>query len=182
MITIDKARQLIARYYDGMATPEEITALERFFASSEQLPEDLLQDAELFGLIRSARGSSIDMSVPDGLYETLETIVDTEMPECRHVLPKFRLWIMSAAAAVAVLLVAGVAMWSGSDMDRDRELVAGALYDDEVTDPQQAAEITRMALAELTGGLRKAKVSVQRTERDIDRVNEQINHIMKKIY
>lgn len=107
---IKNIRQLVDRYYDGMATPDEVGAITDFFRQCDidALPEDLRADAMIFTEIAVTKATE---PVPDGLESRLDSFIDTlpvrEVSRSRGVILRLSL---SAAAAVAVVVCVGLAL------------------------------------------------------------------------
>lgn len=106
-------RELIARYYDGLTSPEENCRLENFFSSTDRgaLPDDLAEEAAFFAMIKQGE-DALAASAPEYLEENLRAIIDGE----EYVRPRlskfirFAARIASAAAVAALLITAGVRM------------------------------------------------------------------------
>jgi len=94
---ISRIRRLLDRFYDGTATPDEISELSALFASGA-LPADLEAERRAFEMMANPDVDGID--VPDGLEESLVEI----MTEPRQSLwARFHPWGIGAAAAAVIL-------------------------------------------------------------------------------
>lgn len=72
----DNIRFLLHRYYEAETNPEEERILEYFFhdTPSEEIPEDMSEDAYLFAAMSELHLSSDEKEVPDGLFEKISQI------------------------------------------------------------------------------------------------------------
>lgn len=72
----DRILRMLDRYYDGVASPEEVGALSDFFRKTDMalLPEDLRADAEMFRRLE-ADLSELEVDVPQGLEDDIRSAV-----------------------------------------------------------------------------------------------------------
>ncbi len=97
---ISRIRCLLGRFYDGTATPDEISELSALFASGS-LPADLDAERRAFEMMANPDVDGID--IPGGLGESLAEIMAEPHPS---LWARLRPWsIGSAAAAVILALV-----------------------------------------------------------------------------
>lgn len=94
---ISRIRCLLDRFYDGTATPDEISELSALFASGE-IPADLEAERRAFEMMANPDIDGID--IPDGLEESLVEIMTEPRPS---LWARFRPWSIGAAAAAAIL-------------------------------------------------------------------------------
>lgn len=148
-MTIDNVRSLLARYYEGDATAEEVAALGEFFSHSEAVPDDLAVDAAIFRALAEAHEAEI--AVPEGLRERI--VAATVGSRSRR--SRF-LWLkpaLAVAASLAVAITAGVGLLQigssapsdASDMlataaDTVHTIVVAEIEPDKVSDVAMVAE------------------------------------------
>ena len=70
-MTIEQIKSLLARFYEGQTTPEEERLLADFFRR-EDVPEDLLQDKQLFLLL----AQTSDQEMPQDIAEEITAFVN----------------------------------------------------------------------------------------------------------
>lgn len=166
-MTIDNVRSLLARYYEGDATAEEVAALGEFFSHSEAVPDDLAVDAAIFRALAEAHEAEI--AVPEGLRERI--VVATVGSRSRR--SRF-LWLkpaLAVAASLAVAITAGVGLLQigssapsdASDMlatavDTVHTIVVAEIEPDKVSDVAMVAEapVAEAPVAEPAPRRRKA--------------------------
>ena len=148
-MTIDNVCSLLARYYEGEATAEEVAALGEFFSHSEAVPDDLAVDAAIFRALAEAHEAEI--AVPEGLRERI--VAATVGSRSRR--SRF-LWLkpaLAVAASLAVAITAGVGLLQigssapsdASDMlataaDTVHTIVVAEIEPDKVSDVAMVAE------------------------------------------
>lgn len=107
----DRILRMLDRYYDGVASPEEVDALSDFFRKTDMalLPEDMRADAEMFRRLE-ADLSELEVDVPQGLEDDIRSaVVGLGSPTAgaaRHRGRIIRLapWAAAGAAAVGLLI------------------------------------------------------------------------------
>lgn len=148
-MTIDNVCSLLARYYEGDATAEEVASLGEFFSHSEAVPDDLAVDAAIFRALAEAHEAEI--AVPEGLRERI--VAATVGSRSRR--SRF-LWLkpaLAVAASLAVAITAGVGLLQigssapsdASDMlataaDTVHTIVVAEIEPDKVSDVAMVAE------------------------------------------
>lgn len=106
-MTEKDARQLLDRFYDGTSTPAENDALRHFFAEANNVPADLLPDAEIFLGNTLAPEDIPPMSdvFDSELLDSIDEAVENEKIQTRPATKRWTAWTMAAAAAcVAAIL------------------------------------------------------------------------------
>lgn len=112
---VNKARQLLKRFYDGETSQEDVRNLNEFFANTdaEKLPEDMRDDAEIFKLM-AIETKALEEDVPDGLEDSIRSIIGKESKKPRVI--KFVPWISVAAAAIVIFILTVLPIWKTSEI------------------------------------------------------------------
>lgn len=98
---IEKIKQLLDLYYQGVTTPEQERELAEFFSMPDvELPAEMLPDRDLFRTLA-------DAVVPPDLGDSLATAVDTRAAVRHKTLSPLRRWVGMAVAVAIVGLMAG---------------------------------------------------------------------------
>ena len=126
-----KIEQLLQCFYEAQTTDEEERQL-RGMLQSGDLPQYLQGDRELFFQLADASRTPIPQ--PEGLEQRLSKLIDeqAERQHARHFFIRRR-WI--AAASVLILIGVGISYFNQSSTTK------------EISDPQEAYEMTCQALA-----------------------------------
>ena len=93
-VTSEYVRVLLDHYMDGENSQEELKLLKAYFASSQDLPEDLKAFAQMFAII--------DEEMPTPSAEALDRFSENQLPAARRRTP---LWPFVAAACIAAFAV-----------------------------------------------------------------------------
>lgn len=163
-LDITDIRRLLHKWYDGTATPAEATALEQWFVDRDDIPADLRADAALFRAIATGRREADD-DVPSDLEQRILRATVGRRPQ-----NIFR-QRLSAAAAVALLLLAGAALlFVPAPKAIESETYAEVEADPyiELTDSAQVAQTTLMALAQIDRSMRHAARGITKAEQIIN--------------
>lgn len=99
---ISRIRRLLDRFYDGTASPEEISELTSLFGLGS-LPADLEAERRAFEMMAAPDVDAID--IPDGLEESLEGIMTEPRPS---MWARLRPWCIGGAAAAVLLALVTV--------------------------------------------------------------------------
>lgn len=104
--SLSHIRSLLARFYEGSATPDQVSELEAFFASASpaSLPDDLLPD---FALFASKEKCTIPADLESKAFAALDR---TRQRRWKRILSR-----VAAAAALTAVLAAGTAVWLSRD-------------------------------------------------------------------
>lgn len=174
----DRIRQLLARYYDGVSTPEETKELKDFFCQAKNVPEDLGADAAIFKAM--AQIEAKECKVPENLKER---IIASTTGRRR---PSFS-WrsAISVAASLAVLIALGVALTMGNrDAESADLFLATNTYETaenyrEVVDSAEVVAITSQLFAMLEHSLDKADNGARYAESAIEVISDPLNKRFK---
>ncbi len=166
-MNVNKAEELLARYYEGLTSEAEEQALKRFFAETE-VPEHLQCDKLLF------LGMEEEVEVPQGLEERLRQAIDelarreqqTITARKRSRILPMR-WIGSAAACLIVAFAMGTYF-----------ATRPAVPQDTCATPEEAYEHTYHALAQLSTTLNRGFEEVETVQNRADAINA-LNERMK---
>lgn len=107
---IDKIRSLVASYYDGLISTDELKSLVEYFKSvdREALPGDIRDDAELIMLSASAEDAII-ASMPEGLENKVRAVSVDKIE--RHKGYAYLRYFAKPVAAAAMVALLFVTMW-----------------------------------------------------------------------
>lgn len=103
MKTTENIRQLLDRYYNGDASPEEIRRIKSYFASAAGIPADLEADRRIF----AAMSGIDDIEVPARLESDIRAAIAAQSRAKR---PAVAAWMAVAGIAAAVALIAVLAV------------------------------------------------------------------------
>ena len=127
-MTIEQIKSLLSRFYEGQTTPEEERQLVAFFRHKD-IPEDLLQDKQLFLLLAQTSEQEIPQDIADEITAFVNNLRETDIQPLTHVSEQhkgviYRLKtppkiLYRVAATVTILLAIG----------------GGVLYHQHATDP-----------------------------------------------
>lgn len=163
-LDITDIRRLLHKWYDGTATPHEADALEQWFVDRDDIPTDLRADAAPFRAIAAGRSNAAP-DVPADLEQRI--LRDTIGRRPRRI----RWQQLSAAAAVALLLIAAAALvFVPTPKAIETETYAEVEADPyiELTDSAQVAQTTLMALAQIDRSMRHAARGISKAEQIIN--------------
>lgn len=133
---VDKIKSLLEKYYAGESSLEEEEQLIIALKSMDQLPEDLLADAELFAMMNalSTDSSESNIDLP---------IEDTKVVQIASKSHDFNLsWTMRVAAGFAILVFGAFAGWFIGSQEREHSEVAGLKKD--VYEMKQIVALTQL--------------------------------------
>lgn len=102
---IEKVKQLLSRYYDGTASPEETDGLMQYFMTAENLPEDLQTDAMIFRAMANHKPAAMPADME-------QRILNATVGKKRRLRPLYWAASISAAAAVALIVTIGAGFLS----------------------------------------------------------------------
>lgn len=149
-MTIDKIRNLLARFYEGLTTPAETEALKDFFRNTHDIPDDLKADAAVFRTIDAREETEI--AVPEDLKAK---IIASTVGSCRRTFS----WraAVGIAASLAVIIALSIALIRPSQTSENQYLAARTTsYTHEVVDSAEVVAVTNRMLAMLDHSLSKA--------------------------
>ncbi len=152
---ISHIRQLLDKWYDGSASPAEVDLLVEFF-SSDDVPAELEQDAEMFRLMNEADAEineellDVDLQMPDLVAEVNEAVnAENESPK-KKFSPRLAWWTagtLAVAASLALVVINRQTPVSESTQisrpAATQELVADAETPAEVPDTHEISEIVK---------------------------------------
>ncbi len=95
------AEQLVKKYFAGETSPEEEFQLKEFFRTSENIPEHLMPEKELFSMYTEASDEELPM---DDFMENLEKVIDKQTLKAVNFRGTTFYWILGIAAGVALLI------------------------------------------------------------------------------
>lgn len=120
MKSTDEHLELVGRYLDGLATPEETRHLEQLMLDDPQLRADFLACARVDAALPGAVGEK-------GGWVEFDSVAQTRL--------SWRRWLPTAAAAALLVLAVGL-LWPGSRPAESRIVARfGGLVDCRWTDP-----------------------------------------------
>lgn len=99
-MTTEKVRQLLARYYDGIATADETDALMRYFMETAHVEPDLAADAAIFRALARRSPSA----PPAGLRERI--LDSTVRAPRRRSFPHLKVFLAAAACLALIFTLA----------------------------------------------------------------------------
>ena len=102
----EEVRHMLASYYDGTATCDEVDALKRYFVEADSVPDDLKADAAVFRALASCESAR----VPGDLGQRIiDSTVGSRRP-ARFVARR----VIAVAASVALIISLGLAFLNDS--------------------------------------------------------------------
>jgi hypothetical protein len=160
-----KINEWLRLFYEGGTSPEQEQELRRYFATTENIPDELQTDKEVFlklSFLSDVEDSSIGM--PQGFDERLEILLDGLAGKGKRPATVFRLWkqAVGIAASIAILLSAGIFF---------RQNKHHALTDTCST-PEIAYVETQRALLLVSERLNKGFSRLEKADQNISKVNE----------
>lgn len=157
-----KIEQLLQCFYEAQTTDEEERQL-RAMLQSGDLPQYLQGDRELFFQLTDA--SRMPIPQPEGLEQRLSKLIDeqAERQHARHFFIRRR-WI--AAASVLILIGVGMSYFNQSSTTK------------EITDPQEAYEMTCQALALFSSTLNEGMAQLDQASDAAIEVQTTINALL----
>ncbi len=166
-MNVNKAEELLARYYEGQTSEAEELALKRFFAENE-VPEHLQCDKMLF------LGMDEEVEVPQGLEERLSKAID-ELARRKQQTVAARKpgriiplrWIGSVAACLIVAFAVGTYFATQPSVPKDT-----------CATPEEAYEYTYHALAQLYTTLNRGFEEIETAQERAGAINA-LNERMK---
>lgn len=102
MNTNESIRHLLDRYYDGVASPEEIRQIKSYFVETVEIPSDLEADSRIFAALTAID----DIEVPERLERDIRSAIAAEGAGNR---PRVMPWKAVAGIAAAITLIAVLA-------------------------------------------------------------------------
>ena len=157
-----KIEQLLQRFYEAQTTDEEEQQL-RAMLRSEDLPLHLQRDREI--VLQLADASRMPIPQPEDLEQRLSKLIDVqaERQHARHFSIRRR-WI--AAASVLILIGVGMSYFNQSSTTK------------EITDPQEAYEMTCQALALFSNTLNEGMAQLDQASDAAIEVQTTINALL----
>ncbi|MDE6231241.1 MAG: hypothetical protein K2M37_06445 [Muribaculaceae bacterium] len=116
---------LISRFYDGVASPEECDRLCEFFRSSSNLPPDLEKHRSLFVMLDPL----MDCELPDELSQRIDNRMESEFRLTRFSSGRKFRWISVACLFIAFIACGaalGLILWNNSVSVPSEGYFAGA--------------------------------------------------------
>ncbi len=167
-MNINKAEELLARYYDGLTSEAEEQALKRFFSEAE-VPPHLQCDKELFLSLAAE-----EPEVPQGLEERLSRSIDEWERRERNGAPVRKptriiplKWLGSAAACLMVFFALGAYFMMKPSAPKEAALT-----------PEETYEYTYYALAKLSGTLNRGYEGLETVQQRTQETNETLNKLI----
>ncbi len=164
-MTIDNIRQMLDRYYDGIATPAETAMLKDFFRTAEDVPADMATDAAVFRAMAAV--DDAEVTVPDNLKARIVAATIAARPRT------FR-WrtLVAVAASIALLLSLALSLLNfRPSVSYDSDV----RYTREVTDPEEAAEEMMRVFAMLDRSFGDAQTGIGRADEALALINDPLN-------
>lgn len=170
---IDKIKELLERYYQGVSTPEEEKILLRYFME-EKIPESLEEERIVFLGLHGKAAPQVPPSLEKDLCALIDTLEREEsrvakMPDAAPSIPQFR-WRSFAAS---IILLIGLASW-GLLTYSEQPRVMTETY----TDPEEAYKETERILSFVSEKLNRGIGGIERTDEELSRTR---NVIRKQI-
>lgn len=163
---ISEIDNLLTKYYNGESTLADEQYLVEYFTTSQDIPDRLHIDRDLFIALNYSEQSEI--AIPDNLEQDILNKID-EISIVKEMSPRrfdFRL-LIGIAASLVVIIGLG---W---------HFMEAPLRSNEVTDPELAYVETAKALNLLSQKLNKANNCLIQTQNTINNINNEINSILK---
>ena len=137
MRDIDKIRQMLNRYYDGVSTPSETAQLKDFFRKTKDIPADIAADAAIFRAMDAADTEKV--AVPANLRERIVAATVGSRPRILN----WRIAVTAAASvAVLITLAVGLVHFKPSDSPDTTDLLAMS----DTTRQKEAADLASIAV------------------------------------
>ena len=138
MRDIDKIRQMLNRYYDGVSTPSETAQLKDFFRKTKEIPADMAADAAIFRAMDAADTEKV--AVPANLKERIVAATIGSRPRILN----WRIAVTAAASvAVLITLAVGLVHFKPSDSPDTTDLLAMS----DTTRQKEAADMVSVSVA-----------------------------------
>lgn len=137
MRDIDKIRQMLNRYYDGVSTPSETAQLKDFFRKTKEIPADMAADAAIFRAMAAV--DTEEVAVPANLTERIVAATVGSRPRILN----WRIAVTAAASvAVLITLAVGLVHFKPSDSPDTTDLLAMS----DTTRQKEAADLASIAV------------------------------------
>lgn len=104
---IKTIRLLLRQFYDGSISSADTERLTIMIVNEPELPSDLKADREFLSALRDASHRPID--IPTGLEARISAAIDASNTRRRQAMQRIAIW--NIAAAIAVAVIAGIALF-----------------------------------------------------------------------
>lgn len=167
--------KLLDSFYNGQTTTEENLLLLNYFNNTDNLPEELQEEKEIFLLLNS--NVTNEIVVPSNLENRLANLIDTlaEQEEATKTSTKKRnliQWI-AVAASVAILIFAGV-NFSDTQIEGDNSNLAKAVGASQQLTEQEYIEV-EAAVQLLAFNFNKGLEQLDGMNENLDKTTEILN-------
>lgn len=159
--------QLIKRFYDGVATPEEERFLKDFFLHSTDIDVRWRADQQLFVALYGE-----EESVPAGVSKRLEAMIDGMGASSPVPVAKRRHLFYRLTGVAAVILLC-VGLFFATHRSAEPRMA------DTFNNPEEAALVAERTLAFMSSYLNKGLNQVADAGQEIEKVNEILNKQLK---
>ena len=184
-MNIEQIKSLLARFYEGLTTPEEERLLADFFRR-EDVPEDLQEDKQLFLLLAQASDQEMPQEIADEITAFVNNLGQTEkkpvLSEVKHhkgIIYRLKtppkMWYR-VAATVAILLAIGGGMF----VHQQRTLATDP-FRDTCSTPEEAADAIFYANAIINRSTAPFMRSTMIATEQVNDINETLGKIQPYI-
>lgn len=163
-------RQLLNSFYEGKTTLKEEQLLADYLLTTSNLPDEFLEDRELFSLLYYHDESEIELS--ESFEESFKEWVDTELVDKPRydIKSTFRKSLLIAAT---MALLIGLGYWMSNQFSSPNEYDT---YSDEIALYEQTKEVLLFVSTELNKGVE----TVKELEENRNEIQIIINEIIRK--
>lgn len=169
--------QLLDKYWAGDTSLQEEQEIRSYFASGD-VADEHKAIAPMFGLFSIQREDSYDRDLTKVLESSLtntngESTSDTEVPTSSGArVFQLRKFVMAAAAVFAIVMTAVIVMNQETDITEDKpQMASNIIILDGSDDSEEALQVTKEALAFLSGKLKKNGKKVNAGIQNLDKIN-----------
>lgn len=162
---VGEIKELLAEFYEGRTTEEQEEVLREYF-ETQDVPEYLLTDKNLFLSFREITGTEL----PTGLEDKLIRLIDEKAAEEKRFMVenKTRInwkWIGSVAASLLLIFGLGYGTF---------QLHTYSKPEDTFSDPQDAFRTVQAVLIEISANLNDGMAQLIEVEQDVNEISNEI--------
>ena len=170
--------QILDKYWEGESTLQEEQEIRSYFAKGD-IADEHKAFAPMFGLFTMQQEDNYDKDLSSVLKSTLSQEATGEASKDTEVKPsngakvfQLRKFIMAAAAVFAIVMTAVIVMDQDTKIDGvDSPMASRIIILDGNDDSEEALQVTKEALAFLSGKLKKNGKKVNSGIQNLNKIN-----------